>query len=190
MTASVVEIPGYVAGTWDIDVAHSLVGFSVRHFGISKVQGRFNAFEAEIVTGADPLVGSSVTAKIELASIDTGNAQRDEHVRSADFFEVDQNPYLTYQSTGIKQDGDDYLLDGELTLKGITRQVPLKLEVLGFTPDPANPETGVRAGFSASAEINRQDFGVTFNSPIPGGGVLLADKVQIQLEIQAVLRAA
>ncbi|GAA0372216.1 YceI family protein [Microbispora corallina] len=187
MTTSAVHIPGYVAGTWDIDPAHSLVGFSVRHFGISKVHGRFNAFRAEIVTGESPL-DSSVSATIELGSIDTGNAQRDEHVRSADFFDVAENPYLTYRSTRVRDDGDHFTLEGELTLKGVTRQVSLELEVLGFTPDPASPDRGVRAGYSATTEINRHDFGVSFNSPLPGGGMLLGDLVRIQLEIQAVLR--
>ncbi|MDP9864817.1 MULTISPECIES: YceI family protein [Streptosporangium] len=189
MTTKAVEIPGYVAGTWAIDPAHSEVSFVVRHLMISKVRGRFLAFEGRIVTGGDPLE-SSVTATIDLASVDTGNKQRDDHVRSADFFEADVHPTMTYRSSGIRPDGDGFLLDGELTLKGVTRPVPLKLEVNGFGPDPfaADPFAGGRAGFTATGEINRMDFGVSYNGPIPGGGVALSEKVQIVIEIQAVLQ--
>jgi polyisoprenoid-binding protein YceI len=189
MTAEVVEIPGYVAGTWVIDPIHSEVGFVVRHLMISKVRGRFNAFEGQIVTATDPL-RSSVTATIDLDSVDTANKQRDDHVRNADFLEVDKYPTMTYRSTGLRSDGDTLTLDGELTLKGVTLLVPLKLEVNGFGPDPfaPDPATGARVGFTATGEINRMDFGVTYNGPIPGGGVALSEKIQIVLEIQAALR--
>jgi polyisoprenoid-binding protein YceI len=189
MTAELVEIPGYVAGTWDIDPVHSDVAFVIRHVMVSKVRGHFTSFEGEIVTAEDPL-RSSVTATIDLTSIDTSNKQRDDHIRSADFFEVETYPTMTYRSSGIRRDGADYVLDGELTLKGRTLPVPLKLEVNGFGPDPfaADPLTGARAGFTASGEINRLDFDVSYNGPIPGGGVALGDKVQIVLEIEAALR--
>ncbi|WP_433246075.1 YceI family protein [Streptosporangium sp. CA-135522] len=189
MTANAVEIPGYAAGTWTIDPIHSEVSFVVRHLMISKVRGRFTAFEGRIVTGTDPLE-SGVTATIDLTSIDTGSKQRDDHLRSADFFEVDTHPTMTYRSTGIRPDGDDFVLDGELTLKGVTRPVPLKLEVNGFGPDAfaADPFAGARAGFTATGEINRMDFGVSYNGPIPGGGVALSEKVQIVIEIQAALQ--
>src|SRR3954451_18135181 len=132
MTTALVEtgIPGYAAGTWTIDPVHSEVGFSVRHMMVSKVRGRFTNFSGELVTGDNPL-GSSVTAEIDLASIDTGNGQRDDHIRSKDFFEVETYPTMTYRSTGLRADGADYLVDGELTLKGVTRQVPLRLELGG-----------------------------------------------------------
>ncbi|SEG79455.1 Polyisoprenoid-binding protein YceI [Thermomonospora echinospora] len=189
MPAELVEIPGYVAGTWDIDPVHSEVGFTVRHLMISKVRGRFRTFEGRIVTAADPRE-SSVTATIDLSSVDTGNKQRDDHVRNADFLEVDKYPAMTYRSTGLRPDGDDFLLDGELTLKGVTLPVPLRLEVHGFGPDPFVPDpfAGARVGFTATGEINRMDFGVSYNGPIPGGGVGLSEKVQIVLEIQAALR--
>ena len=119
-TTSQTPIPGYVAGTWTIDPVHSEVGFSVRHMMVSKVRGKFTTFSGELVTGEDPLA-SSVTAEIDLTSIDTGNEQRDDHIRSADFFDVETYPTMTYRSTGIRQDGDDFVLDGELTLKGVTR---------------------------------------------------------------------
>ena len=186
MTASTTAtgIPGYVAGTWSIDPVHSEVGFSVRHMMVSKVRGKFNTFSGEVVTGEDPL-SSSVTAEIELASIDTGNEQRDNHIRSVDFFEVEKHQKMTYRTTGVRADGGDYVLDGELTLKGVTKNVPLKLEINGFGPDPFG---GTRAGFTATGEINRSDFGVNFGLG-EGGGVVVSDKVAIQLEIEAVLAA-
>lgn len=191
MTTEFVEVPGYVAGTWTIDPVHSGVGFTIRHLMVSKVRGRFGTFEGTVVTGEDPL-DSAVTASIDLSSIDTGNAQRDEHVRSADFLDVAKFPTMTYRSTGLRlDDGGDYVLDGELTLRGTTRQVPLKLEVEGFGPDPFredDPFKGARAGFTATGEINRLDFAVGDRATVPGGGLGLGEKVQIVLEIEAALQ--
>ena len=178
-------IPGYVAGTWTIDPVHSEVGFSVRHMMVSKVRGKFTKFAGEIVTAENPL-DSSVNAEIDLASIDTASEQRDAHLRSPDFFDTDNHPQMAYRSTGLRVDGEDYVLDGELTLKGVTRSVPLKLELNGFGPDPFG---GTRAGFTATGRINRADFGVTYNAVIEGGGVVVADKVDLHLEIEAVLKA-
>jgi polyisoprenoid-binding protein YceI len=183
-TPTTTELPGYVAGTWDIDPVHSDVSFTVRHMMVSKVRGRFATFAGEIVTGED-LSGSSVAATIEANSIDTGNGQRDDHIRSADFFDVANHPQWTFRSTGIRVDGSDLVLDGELTIKGVTRQVPLALEINGFGPDAYG---GTRAGFSAATSIDRNDFGVDIKLPMDGGGVVLSDKVQINLEIEAVLR--
>jgi polyisoprenoid-binding protein YceI len=187
MTASTTAtgIPGYVAGTWSIDPVHSEVGFSVRHMMVSKVRGRFNTFSGQLVTGQDPL-DSSVTAEVDLASIITGNEQRDNHIRSADFFEVETYPTMTYRSTGVRVDGGDYVLDGELTLKGVTKSVPLTLELNGFGPDAYG---GTRAGFTATGEINRKDFNVNFDAPMQNGGVVVSDKITLQLEIEAVLAA-
>ena len=180
-----VTIPGYVAGTWTIDALHSEVGFSVRHMMVSKVRGKFTKFVGELVTAENPL-DSSVTAEIDLASIDTGSEQRDGHLRSPDFFDTDNHPQMTYRSTGLRANGDNYVLDGELTLKGVTRSVPLKLELNGFGPDAYG---GTRAGFTATAEINRQEFGVNWNAAMEHGGVVVSDKVAIHLEIEAVLQA-
>jgi polyisoprenoid-binding protein YceI len=191
MTVELVEIPGYVAGTWTIDPLHSDVGFTVRHLMVSKVRGRFGTFEGTVVTGDDPL-DSSVTATIDLASIDTGIAKRDEHVRSAEYLDVEKYPTMTYRSTGVRADGGDFVLDGELTLRGLTRPVPLKLEIGGFGPDPFredDPFKGARAGFTATGEISRLEFGVGDAAKVPGGGGLgLGEKIQIILEIQAALR--
>jgi polyisoprenoid-binding protein YceI len=184
MTTPTVQIPNYVAGKWTIDPVHSYVGFTVRHMMVSKVRGHFTEFSGELITASDPLQ-SSVTATIDLRTIDTSNGQRDDHIRSADFFEVETHPMMTYRSTGISTDGDDFILEGELTLHGLTRQVPLKLEVSGFGPDPMG---GTRAGFSASGEINRSDFDINYNGPIPGGGTVISEKVQINLDVEAVLQ--
>jgi polyisoprenoid-binding protein YceI len=184
-SAPTTTVPGYVAGTWTIDPVHSEVGFAVRHMMVSKVRGKFKTFSGELVTGENPL-DSSVTAEIDLASIETGAEQRDDHIRSADFFEVETYPTMTYRSTGVRADGDDYVVDGELTLKGVTKQVPLTLELNGFGPDPYG---GTRAGFTATTEINRRDFNVNFSAPMQNGGMVVADKVTIHLEIEAVLKA-
>src|SRR5919199_1311592 len=168
-TSTTTPIPGYVAGVWNIDPVHSDVSFTVRHMMVSKVRGHFRFFEGQIVTAENPL-NSSVTATIDLSSIDTNNEQRDAHIRSSDFFEVDAHPTMTFRSSGIRSDGGEgFLVDGELSLKGVTRQ----LEFNGFGPDPYG---GIRAGFSALAEINRRDFGIDISIPLDGGGVVIGDK--------------
>ena len=182
----VTAIPGYVAGVWSIDPVHSEVGFTARHMMVSKVRGRFRNFSGQLATGQNPL-DSSVTAEIDLSSIDTGNEQRDAHIRSADFFEVETYPTMLYRSTGVRRDGDGFVVDGQLTLKGVTRDVPLMLEVNGFGPDAYG---GTRAGFTAIAEINRRDFGVNFNAVLETGGTVVSDRITIQLEIEAVLESA
>jgi len=190
MSAGLIEIPGYVTGTWTIDPAHSDVGFVIRRLMISNVRGHFTRFEGQIVTAEDPLE-SEVTVTVDMTSIDTANATRDAHLRTADFFEVVRYPTMSYRSTGIRPDGDGFVMEGELTLKGTTLPVALKPEINGFGVDPfaPDPAAGARAGFTATGEINRMDFGVSYNAPLPGGGVLLGEKVQIVLEIEAVLQA-
>jgi polyisoprenoid-binding protein YceI len=175
-----VAIPGYLAGTWKADPVHSEIAFSVRRLMISKTRGRFTSYDVTIVTSEDPL-GSSVTATIDLASIDTGNEQRDNHLRSADYFDVEKHPTMGYRSTGIRQTDDGWVIDGELTLHGVSWQVPLAGEVNGFGPDPWG---GQRAGFSATAHINRRDFGIATTIPMDA----VDDKVSISLEIEAVLQ--
>jgi polyisoprenoid-binding protein YceI len=186
MTAEAVQVPGYVAGKWNVDTVHSHVGFTVRHMMVSKVRGHFNIFDADVTTAEDPLQ-SSFSARVDLRSIDTGNEQRDNHIRSADFFEVETHPEMTYQSTSIKPapDGEGFVVDGDLTIRGVTRQVPLKLEVEGFGADPYG---NTRSGFSLTGEINRNDFGVSYNGPVPGGGVAVSEKVQISVDIEAILQ--
>ena len=186
MSTAALEIPGYVAGTWVIDPVHSEVSFVVRHMMVSKVRGRFDTFEGTIVTAENPLE-SSVTASIDLSSVNTGQDQRDAHIRSADFFEVEKHPNMTFQSTGVRVVDEGFLLDGDLTLKGVTKPITLQLEINGFGPDSYG---GTRCGFSAQGELNRLDFGVNFSGPIPGvpGGVAVSDRVAITLEAEGVLQ--
>jgi polyisoprenoid-binding protein YceI len=177
------SIPGYVAGTWTIDPVHSDVSFTVRHMMVSKVRGKFHGVSGSIVLAENPLE-SQVTADVDLATIDTGNEQRDEHIRSADFFEVTSYPTLGFRSTGVRADGDDFVVTGDLDLHGVTKPVELRLEVNGFTKDPYG---GTRAGFSATTQINRKDFGITIDMPMDGGGAVIGDKIQVHLEIEAIL---
>ncbi|WP_406313725.1 YceI family protein [Streptosporangium sp. NBC_01639] len=179
-----VAIPGYLAGIWKADPVHSEIAFSVRHLMVSKARGRFTGYDVTIVTSEDPL-GSSVAATIDLTSIDTGYEPRDNHLRSADYLEVGKYPTMSYRSTGIRRTDDGWVVDGELTLHGVTRPVPLAVEANGFGPDPFG---GQRAGFSATTQINRRDFGIDITVPMDGGGVVVGDKVSISLEIQAVLQ--
>jgi polyisoprenoid-binding protein YceI len=183
MTAQSIELPGYVAGTWDLDPVHSTIGFVARHLMVSKVRGRFTTFEGQIVTAENPL-DSRATATIDLSSVDTGSETRDNDLRSENFFDAATHPKMTYHSTAIRPDGDDYVVTGDLTIRGITRPVDLRVEVNGFGADPFG---GTRAGFSARGEINRTDFGVSFNAPVPGG-VMVSENIQIEIEAEAVLR--
>lgn len=166
------------AGIWAIEPAHSEVSFSVRHLGLSKVNGRFNSFAGSI-TIADDLNTAAVEATIELSSVDTNNTDRDGHLRSGDFFNAETQPQMTFVSTTATSDK----MVGNLTIAGITKEVELDLEFHGVAVD--GYET-TRSGFSASGRIDRSDFGVTFNAPFGLDGVLISDKVDINLEIQAV----
>jgi polyisoprenoid-binding protein YceI len=179
-----IQIPGYVVGTWVIDQAHTDISFSVRHLMVSKVRGQFRTFEGTLQTAENPLE-SSVTATIDLTSIDTNNEQRDGHIKSKDFFEVETYPTMTYRSTGVRTHGDAFVLDGELDLHGVTKSVPLALELNGFGPDGYG---GTRVGFSATTEINRRDFGIDISMPLDGGGAVVGDKISITLEVEAILQ--
>jgi polyisoprenoid-binding protein YceI len=184
-STTLTQIPGLVPGTWVIDPVHSDVSFVVKHMMVSKVRGSFREFEGVVTVAENPL-DSSVTATIDMTSIDTNNTQRDDHIRSADFFEVESYPTMTFRSTGIRPDGEDFVLVGELTLHGVTRPVELALEVGGAGPDAYG---GTRSGFSATTKINRRDFGIDISLPMDGGGVVVGDVISIQLEIEAVLQA-
>jgi polyisoprenoid-binding protein YceI len=184
MSTAQIHIPGYVVGTWDIDPLHTEVGFSVRHLMVSKVRGRFTRFEGSFVTAPDPL-NSSASATIDMTSIDTNNPTRDDDLRSRNFFEVDQYPQMTYRSTGVRVDGEQFTLDGELTAHGITRPLPLRVEVNGFGADPYGNQ---RSGFTATGSLNRSDFDMTFNVPLEGGGVMVGDRIDITIEVEGILR--
>ena len=183
MTITAEQIPGYRTGTWTIDPSHSEVGFSVRHLMVSKVKGNFETFEGVITIGENPLE-SSVTAEVDLSSINTRDEQRDGHLKSADFFEVENHPKLTFTSTSVEPSGSDFKVTGDLTIKGVTKPVVLDLEFNGVHPDPWG---GTRSGFSAETEISRKEFGVDFEIPMDGGGVVVGDKIKVILEVEAVL---
>ena len=178
------ELPNYAAGTWTVDTVHTYVGFTVKHMMVSKVRGRFTAFTAQFSTAENPLE-STVSATIDATSIDTRNAMRDDHIRSADFFDAANHPTITFASTGIRFEDGAFFIDGELTIRGNTRPVALAVTEPAFGP---GPQGGTKAGFSAAVEVNRNDFGVSYNGPIPGGGVALGDNVQITLDIEAELQ--
>lgn len=184
-TPSTTGLTGLSAGTWAIDPVHSEVAFSVRHMMVGKVRGRFTGFGGEIL--ADENGTAAVNATVDVTTLDTQNAQRDEHIRSGDFFDAATFPTMTYRSSGLRSHGGRTYVDGELSLHGVTRPVTLELEVGGVTRDPYG---NLRAGFSAETEIERKDFGISINMPMDGGGVVVGEKVRISLEIEAVLQQA
>ena len=169
-------------GVWNVDGVHSSVGFVARHLMVSKVRGRFATFTGTLTIADDPLA-SKVEASVDIASVTTGDETRDGHLKSGDFFEAETFPTMTLVSTGIDKDGSDYVLHTDLTIKGITKPVDFELEFDGVSGDPWG---GTRAGFSAEAEVNRKDFGLEWNVVLETGGVMLGEKVKIQLDVQAV----
>ena len=180
-TTDIIPATDWVAGTWTIDPSHSEVGFTVRHL-VSKVRGQFETFEGTLTTG-ETLEETRANASVDLNSVNTRDAGRDGHLRSADFFDVEKSGPMTFRSTSF--DGSTAV--GELTIKGVTKQVELDVEFLGTDTDPYG---NTKIGFEASTEINRKDFGVSFNGVVDGGKVLVGDKVQIHLAIEAVLDQA
>ena len=169
-------------GVWNVDPSHSIVGFTARHLMITKVRGRFTSFTGTVTVADNPL-DSKVEANVDLGSVTTGDDQRDGHLRSADFFDVDKHPTMTFTSTGIKQDGGDYVLTGDLTVAGTTRSVDFELSFDGVQKDPWG---GTRAGFTAETEISRKDWELTWNVALETGGVLVGDKVKIELDVELV----
>ncbi|MBW8827410.1 MAG: YceI family protein [Acidobacteria bacterium] len=170
------------AGTWKLDPSHSTVGFSVKHLGISRVKGRFGAFEGTVRIGEQP-EDSAVEVSIQADSIDTRDEGRDGHLRTGDFLAVEDFPVLTYLSTGVSGHDDHWHVNGELTIRGVTRPVSLDVRFEGTGTDPWG---GERAGFTATAEINREDFGLTYNQVLEAGGLLVGKNVRIELEVQLV----
>jgi polyisoprenoid-binding protein YceI len=177
------DLSALTPGTWNVDPSHSTVGFVARHLMITKVRGRFTDFSGVIEVAPDPLQ-SSVRATVDLASITTGDEGRDAHLRSADFFDTDGggSPIMSFVSTGLKEDDGDYVLVGDLTVMNATSQVEFSLEFEGVNTDPWG---NTKAAFSAETEINRKDFGLEWNVALETGGVLVGDKVKVQLDIQA-----
>jgi polyisoprenoid-binding protein YceI len=173
---------------WTLDTSHSGITFSVRHMVVAKVRGRFAQWSGSLELDEADITRSRVEVEIDAASIDTGVAQRDEHLRSADFLDVQQFPTLRFVSQRVEQNGEDQLrVIGELSVHGVTRQVTLEVERGGSAKDPWGNQ---RAGFAAKLSILRSDFGLTWNQALETGGLLVGDRIDIELDVQAVQAAA
>ena len=180
-TVDGVELPA--PGAWEIDGSHSAASFSVKHLMVSRVRGRFGTLSGTVTIADDP-TQSSVEVTIDTASINTNDHKRDEHLRSADFFDVERFPALTFHSTGVRHvKGARWEVDGELTIRDTTRPVTLDLELVGVESDPWG---GQRVGFEAKTEIDREEFGLTWNAALESGGVVVGRKVRIELDVEAV----
>ncbi len=183
-TTTDLQFPGLVSGTWTIDPTHSEVGFTVRHL-MSKVRGLFTSFEGELQISDNPLE-SSARASIDLSSVDTRNTDRDTHLRSADFFSVDEANTMTFTATAISLDGGDVKATGDLTIKGVTKPVTLDVEFLGVQADPWG---NTRVGLEAKTSISRKEWGVSFNIPLEGDKLLIGDTVNVVIAVEAVRQA-
>ncbi|HSR16293.1 MAG TPA: YceI family protein [Gemmatimonadales bacterium] len=169
--------------TWSIDPTHSHIEFAIRHLMISTVKGRFSAFTGTVELDPDDLTTAKIDVAIQAASIDTHTTDRDNHLRSADFFDVATHPALTYASRRVEQRGDQFLVIGDLTIRGVTREVALAVTLEGTNRDPWGND---RMAFRATAGINRSDFGLTWNKALEAGGVLVGEEVKISIEVQLV----
>lgn len=169
--------------TWIVDPAHTLAEFSVRHMMISTVKGRFGKVEGSIVADPADLTGAQLSGRVEVASIDTGEPQREGHLRSPDFFDAENHPSISFVSREVTRDGDDYRVVGDLTIRGITRPVTWKVEFAGQAKDPWGNE---RIGLSAETRIDRRDFGLNWNALLEAGGVLVGEQVKIALHVEAI----
>lgn len=169
---------------WTIDTAHTHIGFAVKHMMISTVRGQFRTYTGTLDLDTDDFTKSRFEGEIEVASVDTGNKDRDDHLRTNDFFDVPNHPKMIFKSTRIERNGDDYVVYGDLTLRGVTREIALDVEYNGVSKSPYGQTL---SGFSARATINRKDFGVSFNALLETGGVAVAEKVKLELDVEAVL---
>ncbi|TWT02250.1 YceI family protein [Planomicrobium sp. CPCC 101079] len=167
---------------WTVDAAHSEVGFSVKHMMISKVKGSFGAYDATVEANEEDLQGALIDFKIDVASINTNNADRDAHLRGADFFDAEEFPYITFKASDIVKKGDEYELTGDLTMKGITRPATFEVEYGGKGTNPWGQEV---VAFNAEGKVNRKDFGLTWNQALETGGVLVGEDIKISLDLQA-----
>ena len=180
-----IEIPGYRPGTWVLDPSHSEVTFSVRHMMISKVRGSFDIKNATLTAPENPL-DATVEASVDVASVDTKDEGRDNHLRSADFFDVENFPTMEFVSTGARVEDGDFFVDGDLTIRGVTKPVSFEFDFGGFGTDPWG---NYKAGASATTVINREDFGLTWNAALETGGVLVGKDITINLDLQGSLQA-
>ena len=167
---------------WTVDQSHSSVGFEVKHMMVSKVKGQFDSYTADIeAVDLTDLTTAQVAFKFDVASINTNSADRDNHLKSADFFETDKYPTIDFKSTNITKDGDDYKVTGDLTIKGVTKPVTFEVEYGGKGTNPWGVEV---YGFEAEAKINREDFGLTWNAALETGGVLVGKDIKIKVELE------
>lgn len=173
------------AGTWTLDTSHTEASFTVRHAGISKVRGSVAVSSGTIVVGED-LASSSATVTLDPSTVTTGDANRDGHLKTGDFFDIEKFGEWTFVSTSVHADGSDYVVVGDLTIHGVTKSVELATEFNGTAVDPYG---NVRAGFEATTTISRKDFGLTYNAALEAGGVLISDKVVISLDVSAIKQA-
>ncbi len=183
LTALLIFVPPVFATTYVPDTAHTQIHFTIPHLMVFKVRGNFNDFSGAIEIDKEKQTLTAATATIKTASIDTRNQKRDDHLRSADFFEVAKYPEITFTSKKVTGSGSDITVIGDLTIKGVTKEVVLKGGYLGATTDP---QGNSRAGFEAVGEIDRKDFGLNWNKALEAGGVLVGDTVTIGLEVEAV----
>jgi polyisoprenoid-binding protein YceI len=174
-----------VPGTYVLDKAHTQIGFVARHLMVTKVRGYFADFDGTIAVADDPL-DSKVAVEVRVASVTTDDETRDGHLRTSDFFHAENHPTMTFTSTRIEPAGDHWKLSGDLTLRGVSKPISLDFEFNGGFNDD---HFGSRIGFSASGEINRHDFGVSFNKTLEGGGVVISDKIRLEIEAEAILQA-
>jgi polyisoprenoid-binding protein YceI len=171
------------AGTWQLDPGHADVAFVGRHFMLTKVRGRFTDVSGVVRIGEDP-ADSAVEVTIGMASVNSGSDVRDDHLRSADLFDVERWPTATYRSTRVTwTTGDEATVEGDLTIRGVTRPVPLAVRFVGYAPDPWG---GHRAVFSAKGRVNREEFGITWNMALETGGILVSRDVELEIEVETV----
>ena len=166
---------------WTVDTAHSEVGFSVKHMMISKVKGSFSSYEATVEANEEDLQGALIDFKIDVASINTNNTDRDNHLRSADFFDAEQFPYITFKANDIVKKGDEYELTGDLTMRGVTRPTTFEVEYGGKATNPWGVEV---VAFNVEGKVNRKDFGLTWNQALETGGVMVGEDIKITLELE------
>lgn len=186
MTINAAQTVDLAPGVWTVDPGHAEVGFVGRHFGLSKVRGRFTGVDGTITVAAN-ITESSIDVTIDMSTVNSGDSTRDDHLRSGDFFDVVNNPTGHFRSTGISLEDGRGTVNGELTLKGVTRPVSLNAEFLGTVLDPWG---GERAIFSANATIDREDWGLTWNMVLEAGGLLVSKKIQLEIEVELVRQAS
>jgi polyisoprenoid-binding protein YceI len=185
MSNAAATLPQTQTTTWNIDPVHSVAEFKVKHMMISNVKGQFTAVSGVLTLDAEDIENSKIDATIEAASINTREAQRDAHLKSADFFDVEKFPALSFRSTAVKRDGDGELkVEGDLTIHGVTRKVEFAVE--GPTAAAKDPWGNTRVGVSAATKINRKDYGLTWNAALETGGILVGEEVTITLDVQFV----